>query len=125
MAIHKFSRLIEQDKSIPVYGDGSMMRDFTYIDDIIEGIIAAMNKCEGFNIYNLGESQPITVNDLISAIEKTLDKKAIREYLPLQPGDVNRTFADITKAHRELGFNPSTPIPDGLAKFTAWLRQDK
>ncbi|MCP4263938.1 MAG: SDR family NAD(P)-dependent oxidoreductase [Planctomycetes bacterium] len=125
LAIHKFSRLIEQEKPIPVYGDGSMMRDFTYIDDIIEGIIAAMNKCEGFNIYNLGESQPVTVNDLISAIEKTLDKKAIREYLPLQPGDVNRTFADVAKAIRELGYNPSTPITDGLAKFTSWLRQDK
>jgi UDP-glucuronate 4-epimerase len=124
LAIHKFSKLIEQEKPIPVYGDGSMMRDFTYIDDIIDGIIAAMNKCKGYNIYNLGESQPVTVNDLIGAIEKALDKTAIREYLPLQPGDVNRTFADITKAARELGFNPSTPIPDGLAKFTAWLRKE-
>ena len=124
MAIHKFAKLIELGKPIPVYGDGSMMRDFTYIDDIIEGIIAAMKKCKGFNIYNLGESQPVTVNDLISAIEKALDKTAIREYLPLQPGDVNRTFADITKACNELGFNPSTPIPDGLAKFTTWLREE-
>ena len=125
LAIHKFSKLIEQEKPIPVYGDGSMMRDFTYIDDIIDGTVAAMNKCEGFNIYNLGESQPITVNDLIGAIEKALGKTAIREYIPLQPGDVNRTFADITKAVRELGFHPSTPIPDGLAKFAAWLRQEK
>ncbi|MHC4534647.1 MAG: SDR family NAD(P)-dependent oxidoreductase [Planctomycetota bacterium] len=125
LAIHKFSKLIEQDKSIPVYGDGSMMRDFTYIDDIIDGTIAAMNKCKGFNIYNLGESHPITVNDLISAIEKALGKQAIREYIPLQPGDVNRTYADITKAARELGYNPSTPIPDGLTKFVAWLRQEK
>ena len=125
LAIHKFSKLIEQDKPIPVYGDGSMMRDFTYIDDIIDGTIAAMNKCKGFNIYNLGESHPITVNDLISAIEKALGKQAIREYIPLQPGDVNRTYADITKAARELGYNPSTPIPDGLIKFAAWLRQEK
>lgn len=125
LAIHKFSRLIEREKPIPIYGDGSMMRDFTYIDDIIAGIVAAMNKCEGFNIYNLGESQPITVNDLIDEIEKALGKKAIREYLPLQPGDVNRTFADITKANKELGYNPSTPIRDGLAKFTAWLRQEQ
>ncbi len=125
LAIHKFSKLIEQDKPIPVYGDGSMMRDFTYIDDIIDGTVAAMNKCEGFNIYNLGESQPITVNDLIGAIEKALGKTAIREYLPLQPGDVNRTFADISKARRELGYIPSTPLRDGLAKFTAWLRQEK
>ncbi len=125
LAIHKFSRLIEQGKPIPVYGDGSMMRDFTYIDDVIEGTIAAMNKCEGYNIYNLGESQPITVNDLIEEIEKALDKTAIKKYLPLQPGDVNRTFADINKAVKELGYNPSTPIPDGLAKFTTWLRQEK
>ena len=125
LAIHKFAKLIEQNKPIPVYGDGSMMRDFTYIDDIIDGIIAAMNKCKGYNIYNLGESQPVTVNDLIGAIEKALGKTAIREYLPLQPGDVNRTFADITKAVRELGYHPSTPIPDGLAKFAAWLRQEK
>jgi UDP-glucuronate 4-epimerase len=124
LAIHKFSGLIEQDKPIPVYGDGSMMRDFTYIDDIIDGVIAAMDKCKGFNIYNLGESQPVTVNDLISEIEKALDKKAIREHLPLQPGDVNRTYADITKAVKELGYKPSTPIPDGLAKFTVWLRQE-
>jgi len=125
LAIHKFSKLIEQDKPIPVFGDGSMMRDFTYIDDIIEGIIASMSKCKGFNIYNLGESQPISVNDLIGEIEKALGKKAAREYIPLQPGDVNRTFADITKAARELGFHPSTPIRDGLAKFTTWLRQEK
>jgi len=125
LAIHKFSKLIEQDKPIPVYGDGSMMRDFTYIDDIIDGTIAAMNKCKGFNIYNLGESEPVTVNDLISEIEKALGKTAIKEYLPLQPGDVNRTYADITKAARELGYNPSTPIRDGLAKFADWLRQEK
>lgn len=125
LAIHKFTKLIERGKSIPIYGDGSMMRDFTYIDDIIAGIVAAMNKCEGFNIYNLGESQPITVNDLIDEIEKALGKKAIREYLPLQPGDVNRTFADITKTNKELGYNPSTPIRDGLTKFTTWIRQEK
>jgi UDP-glucuronate 4-epimerase len=84
-----------------------------------------MDKCEGFNIYNLGESQPIKVNDLIAEIEEALGKKAIRETLPLQPGDVERTYADITKAVRELGYNPSTPIPEGLVKFTAWLRQEK
>jgi UDP-glucuronate 4-epimerase len=125
LAIHKFSKLIEQGKPIPVFGDGSMMRDFTYIDDIIEGIIASMSKCKGFNIYNLGESKPISVNDLIGEIEKALGKKAAREYLPPQPGDVNRTYANINKAAMELGYNPSTPIPEGLAKFTAWLRQEK
>ncbi len=88
LAIHKFAALIEQDKPIPVFGDGSMMRDFTYIGDIIDGTVAAMERCNGFHIYNLGESQPITVNDLIDEIEKALGKKAIREYKPRQPGDV-------------------------------------
>jgi UDP-glucuronate 4-epimerase len=125
LAIHKFSRLIDQGQPVPVYGDGSMMRDFTYIDDIIQGVIAAMNKCKGFNVYNLGESRPITVKDLIDEIEKALGRKAKRKYLPLQPGDVNRTFADITKANTELGYNPSTHIRDGLAKFAVWLRQNK
>ena len=124
LAIHKFAKLIEQDKPIPVYDDGSMMRDFTYIDDIIDGTVAAMQKCASFNIYNLGHSQPITVNDLIGEIEKALGKKAVKEYLPPQPGDVERTYADITKAAKELGYNPTTTIQAGLAKFTAWLRQE-
>jgi len=101
-----------------------MMRDFTYIDDIINGIVAAMQKCDGFNIYNLGESRPIMVNDLIAEIEKALGKKAIKEYLPPQPGDVERTYADVTKAIRELGYNPATTIQAGLAEFVAWLRQN-
>ena len=124
LAIHKFAKLIEQDKPIPVYGDGAMMRDFTYIDDIINGIVAAMQKRNGFNIYNLGESRPITVNGLIAEIEKALGKKAIKEYLPPQPGDVERTYADVTKAIRELGYNPATTIEEGLARFVEWLRQD-
>jgi len=123
LAIHKFAGLIGQDKPIPVYGDGSMMRDFTYIDDIVNGIVAAMARCDGFNIYNLGESKPITVNDLITEIEKALGKKAIRQYQPLQPGDVERTCADIAKAGRDLGYRPSTSIQAGLQKFTAWLRE--
>ncbi|GAI55979.1 unnamed protein product, partial [marine sediment metagenome] len=119
-----FAKLIEQDKPIPVYGDGTMMRDFTYIDDIIDGTVAAMDNCEGFNIYNLGESSPIKVNDLITEIEEALGKKAIREYVPPQPGDVERTYADITKAAKELGYNPSTDIDAGLARFVVWLRDE-
>jgi UDP-glucuronate 4-epimerase len=125
LAIHKFARLIEQGNPIPVYGDGSMMRDFTYIDDIVNGIVAAMGQCDGFNIYNLGESEPITVNDLIAEIENALGKKAIRQYQPLQLGDVKRTYADVTNAARDLGYNPSTSIQAGLKKFTVWLREHK
>jgi len=123
LAIHKFARLIEDGKPIPVYGDGSMMRDFTYIDDIIDGTMAGIKKCAGYNIYNLGESRPITVNNLIGEIEKALGKKAAIERLPLQPGDVERTFADVTKAHRDLGYNPNTEISDGLKRFVEWFRQ--
>jgi UDP-glucuronate 4-epimerase len=124
LAIHKFAKLIEADKPIPVFGDGSMMRDFTYIDDIIEGTVAAIEKCDGFHIYNLGESQPISVNDLIAEIENALGKKAVKEYLPPQPGDVERTYADVTEAAKDLDYKPSTPIQIGLTKFTTWLKDN-
>ena len=124
LAIHKFAKLIEQDKAIPVYGDGTMMRDFTYIDDIIDGTVAAIEKCSGFEIYNLGESRPISVNDLITEIEKALGKRVVKEYLPPQPGDVERTYADVTKAVRELGYEPRTKIEAGLAKFVTWFRKN-
>jgi UDP-glucuronate 4-epimerase len=123
LAIHKFARLIEQGKAIPVYGDGTMSRDFTYIEDIIDGTVAAMEKCAGFNIYNLGESRPITVNNLIAEIEKALGKKAVKEHVPPQPGDVEQTYADVTKAVKELGYNPTTTIEEGLAQFVTWLRE--
>ena len=123
LAIHKFARLIEDGKSISIYGDGTMSRDFTYIDDIIDGTVAATEKCGGFNIYNLGESSPITVNDLVAEIEKALGKKAIKEYVPPQAGDVERTYADVSKATKELGYKPCTTIEDGLAKFVTWLRE--
>ncbi len=125
LAIHKFAKLIEQGESIPIYGDGTMMRDFTYIDDIIDGVVAAMQKCDGFNIYNLGESRPIKVNDLVAQIEGALGKKAKKKYLPPQPGDVERTYADVTKAIKELGYKPKTTIERGLAEFVKWFRQDK
>jgi UDP-glucuronate 4-epimerase len=123
LAIHKFARLIEDGKPISIYGDGTMSRDFTYIDDIMDGTVAAMEKCGGFHIYNLGESRPITVSELVVEIEKALCKKAIKEYVPPQPGDVERTYADVTKAINELGYNPKTKIEDGLAKFVGWLRE--
>jgi UDP-glucuronate 4-epimerase len=124
LAIHKFARLIEQGKPIQVFGDGSMTRDFTYIDDIIDGTVAGIHKCAGYNIYNLGESRPVTVRNLIIEIEKALGKKAVIEYLPSQPGDVERTYADITKAGRDLGYSPNTEIADGLKRFVEWLRQE-
>lgn len=124
LAIHKFTRLIEAGRSIPVFGDGSMMRDFTYIDDIIDGVTRAIERCSGFAIYNLGESRPVSVGELIAALEKALGKKAKIERLPMQPGDVNRTFADVTLAWRELGYEPRTELADGLARFMEWFRSE-
>ena len=123
LAIHKFTRLIESGRPIPVFGDGSMMRDFTYIDDIIAGVMAAIDRCEGYHLYNLGESRPVRLSDLISEIERALGKKATIERLPMQPGDVQRTFADVSLAERDLGYRPSTEIGDGLARFVEWYRR--
>lgn len=124
LAIHKFARLILNGQPIPVYGDGSMQRDFTYIDDIIDGVVAAIHRCNGYNIYNLGHSNPISVNALICEIEKVTGRTAMRQYLPAQPGDVQRTYADIRKATSDLGYSPHTPLPEGLQRFLAWLKKD-
>ena len=122
LAIHKFARLIEDGKPIPVFGDGSMRRDFTYIDDIIDGVVASMDNCRGYEIYNLGESRPVRLDELICAIENALGKKAIINRLPQQPGDVDQTFADVSKAKEKLAYNPDTLIEDGLTKFVEWFR---
>lgn len=122
LAIHKFAKLIESAQSIPVFGDGSMRRDFTYIDDIIDGVMRAVKNCEGYEIYNLGESRPVRLDELIRAIEEALGKKAIINRLSVPPGDVKQTYANITKAKEKLGYNPQTEISDGLAEFVKWLR---
>jgi UDP-glucuronate 4-epimerase len=125
LAIHKFTRLIDINKPLPFYGDGSTARDYTYIDDIIEGIICSLNGLKGFHVYNIGESRIITLNELIQMIESKLNKKAILEKYPLQPGDVTRTFADITKAKRELGYNPKYNLDIGISKFIKWYMENK
>ncbi len=123
LAIHKFARLIEAGKPIPVFGDGSMARDFTYIDDILDGVLAAVNHWTGYRIYNLGESRPYRLDRLIRELETALDKKAIIDRRPVPPGDVRQTFADITRAKTELGYNPQTDLPQGLKTFVHWLRE--
>ena len=125
LAIHKFARMIEADEPIPVFGDGSMERDFTYIDDIIDGVTAAIEACEGFEIYNLGESRPVRLDALIGEIEAALGKKAVICRQPEQPGDVRRTYADVDKAVRRLGYRPKTELSVGLARFVRWLREQK
>ncbi len=123
MAIHKFTRLIDLGKEIPVYGDGSSRRDYTYIDDLIEGIMAAIRKNSGFEIYNLGESQTTSIRELIQLIEEFLSKKANIKTLDPQPGDVSITYADITKAVRMLGYQPKIKIEEGIKRFVSWYKK--
>lgn len=122
LAIHKFARLIEAGKKIPVYGDGSARRDYTYIDDMISGILSTIQSCKGFRIFNLGASRPVALTDLITALERVLGRRAVIERHPMQPGDVEHTYADITAASRELGYQPRVDLKTGLARFVHWLR---
>ena len=125
LAIHKFTKLIDEDKSIPFYGDGSTSRDYTYIDDIIEGINCAINHINGYQLFNLGESNVITLNQLVATIENALDKKAILNRQPMQPGDVTKTYADISKAKSEIGYNPKFDFETGINEFVKWYKDNK
>lgn len=123
MAIHQFVRLIEEGQPISVYGDGGSKRDFTYIDDIVQGVLAALDRPFPFEVFNLGESDTIELRDLIRLIEQYLGKPARIETLPPQPGDMPITFADITKARTQLGYRPGTPVKEGLKRFVTWFRE--
>jgi UDP-glucuronate 4-epimerase len=123
LAIHKFAQLISEGKPIPVFGDGSTRRDYTYIDDIIAGVCAAIGyEASDYEVINLGESRTVELRELISLLEKELGTEAQIDRQPLQPGDVPQTFADITKARRLLNYNPQTQIEEGIRKFVAWFR---
>jgi UDP-glucuronate 4-epimerase len=126
MAIHKFAARILDDQPIPLHGDGTSSRDYTYIDDCVAGVLAAIDRtveASDYRIYNLGNSTPTTLADLVRLLESTLGKKARIHQLPDQPGDVPRTFADIERARTELGYSPRVPIEEGIRKFVDWLRQ--
>lgn len=124
LAIHKFTRLIFQDRPIPFFGDGSTSRDYTFIEDIVQGVLAALDRCERYRIYNLGGSDPVTLSTLIAEIEKATGRKAIIDRKPSQPGDVERTYADLTRSTAELGYKPTTPLAVGLKKFVGWFREN-
>jgi UDP-glucuronate 4-epimerase len=122
LAIHKFAKLIDADLPIPVFGDGTTRRDYTYIDDIISGVRAAIDyEASGYEVFNLGESQTVELKELIALLEKELDRHATIDWQPTQPGDVPQTFADVTKARRLLGYDPQTKIEDGIRRFVQWF----
>ncbi len=123
LAISKFTRAIREGRPIDRYGDGSTARDYTHVDDIIRGVLAAARYADvsPFEIFNLGGSATTTLAELIAMISKTVGREAIIRQLPDQPGDVPRTFADVDKARRLLGYEPQTPIADGIRKYVAWV----
>jgi len=124
LAIHKFAKLISQRKPIPVFGEGTTLRDYTYIDDIIAGVRAAIDYTGSeYEVINLGESRTVELRQLISLLEKELDLTAIVDRRPLQPGDVPQTYADIRKARRLLCYNPQTQIEEGIHRFVEWFQK--
>ena len=125
MAIHKFTRLIDKNMDLLVYGNGDSSRDYTYIDDILDGIIASMNLDCGFEIFNLGSSQAIRILDLIKLIEKKINKKAKIQFIGIQAGDALYTFADIKKSKEILEYSPKVCIKDGIDKFIEWYKSTK
>lgn len=123
MAIHKFTNLLARDKPIPLYGDGGSRRDYTYIDDIVDGIEAALDLAPDFEIFNLGGAETTALSDLVRWLAEELAVTPRIEYLPDQPGDVPITYADVSKAARMLGYSPKVPIREGLKRFVEWYRK--
>ena len=129
LAINKFTRLMLEDKEIPMFGDGTTSRDYTYIDDIVDGIIRSCNYVETNNdvyeILNLGNSSPVSLKEMINTIGQAIGVNPKIKQLPMQPGDVDRTFADISKAKKLIGYNPKTSFKEGIENFVEWYKINK
>jgi len=123
MAIRKFTQLIATGQKVPMFGDGTTKRDYTYFSDIVEGIYRALEHCSSYHIYNLGESRTVELRQLIELIAKNLGKEAKIERLPIQPGDVPITYADVSRAQREIGYQPRVNIEQGVQQFVAWFKE--
>ncbi len=123
MAIHKFTDLLARGRAVPLFGDGSSRRDYTYIDDIVDGVVAALDLAPGFEIVNLGGAETTALSDLVHWIAAELGVEPRIDHLPPQPGDVPITYADVEKAGRLLGYSPKVPIREGLRRFVAWYRE--
>lgn len=125
MAIHMFTRKILDAEPLPFFGDGSSRRDYTYVDDIVDGVLRALERADGYRIYNLGGAATTTLRELVAMLEETLGQKAILDVKPDQPGDVKLTFADVSRAERELGFSARTDIRTGIASFAGWYLRER
>jgi len=125
LAIYKFAKLMTAGKPIPVFGDGSAARDYTFVTDTLDGIIACTKKEFGYEIFNLGESETVSLSRMIELLEAALGKKAVIDRQPLQPGDVPITFADISKARAKLGYNPQVKFETGIKLFAEWFKQSQ
>lgn len=125
MAIHKFTDLLARGESVTMYGDGNSRRDYTFVDDIIDGVVASMDLAPPFEILNLGGAETTSLSDLIDWIAEELAVDPKIEYLPDQPGDVPITYADVTKANRVLGYSPKVPIREGLRRFVGWYKENQ
>ena len=122
MAIHKFTRLIDQGEGVSLFGDGSSSRDYTYVDDIVSGILASLDRARGYQVFNLGRSEVVRLKELVAHIEAALGKQAKMVYQSEQPGDVRRTCADLTHSRRTLGYEPRIGIQEGIRRFVEWYR---
>jgi UDP-glucuronate 4-epimerase len=140
MALFLFTRAILYNEPIKVFNNGKMQRDFTYIDDIVEGVVRVMHaipeadpdwsaatpnpssSCVPYKLYNIGNNQPVALMAFVEAIEKAIGKKAVKEYLPMQAGDVAATYADVDDLIADTGFKPSTPLEDGIRNFVKWYK---
>jgi UDP-glucuronate 4-epimerase len=123
LAIRKFASLIEQEKEVPIYGDGSMSRDYTYVTDVVEGIEHGLEAQERYEVFNLGNSRPIRINEMVEVLERALGKKARPKYYPAPPGEMPATLADLTKLRAQLGYDPKVAFEEGITLFVEWLRK--
>jgi UDP-glucuronate 4-epimerase len=125
LAIAKFTRLIDRGEPVPMFGDGTTRRDYTFVADIVDGVVRAIERCSGHHLYNLGNADPRELRELIDAIGAALGKTPRIQRLPEQPGDVRQTYAAIDRASADLGYRPKTAFADGLAQYVAWYRANR
>jgi UDP-glucuronate 4-epimerase len=123
LAIHKFTRLISRGEPVPFFGDGSTSRDYTFVEDIVNGIMLSLQHCDRYRVYNLGGSDPVTLRELVDELQRAIGKTAILDKRPAQLGDVERTYADLTRSTTELRYKPKVSLSEGLGRFVSWFRE--